>query len=70
MAVAAIDAVGRSIRVGVLIALALGLLFLGAARAAGSAPVAQYGGALWVFMLSLLITLPLLTPVMRKRSGG
>lgn len=68
MTVAAIDAVRRSIRVGVLISLAVGLLFLGAARAAGSSSVAQYGGALWVFMLSLLITLPLLMPIIRKRS--
>lgn len=69
MTVGAADVVGRSIRVGMLVALALGVLFFVGARAAGAPEVAQYGGAAWVFILSLLITLPLLTPMIRKRAG-
>jgi len=64
-----IDVVQHSIRIGVLVSLALGLLFLGAARAAGAPPVAQYGGAMWVSLLSILIALPLLTPMVRRRTG-
>lgn len=68
MATAA-DAVRSSARLCTLISLAIAAAFFVAAGATGSPPVARYGGALWVFLLSLLITLPLVTPVLRRRAG-
>lgn len=68
MATAA-GAVRSSARLCTLVSLAIAAAFIAAARATGSPPVAQYGGALWVFVLSLLITLPLVTPVLRRRAG-
>lgn len=69
MAGGTVHVVRRSIRLGVIVALTLALLFLGAARKAGAPAVAQYGGTAWVFILSTLIALPLLTPLIRKQAG-
>lgn len=62
--------VRTSTRICLLIALAAAGSFYLAARAVERPPVAQYGGALWVFLLTLLITLPLLTPLIRRRVVG
>lgn len=67
---AAADAVRLSARVCALTSLTIAAIFFAAARTAGSPPVAQYGGALWMFLLSLLITLPLVTPMLRRRAGS
>ncbi|MGH2349428.1 MAG: hypothetical protein ACRDFT_08195 [bacterium] len=63
-------AVRYSTRIGAVIALAVAGLFFAAARATGAPPVAQYGGAVWVFALSVLVVLPLLTPVIRNRAAA
>lgn len=69
MTAGGVNIVRRSISAGLIVSLALALLFLGAARSVGAPPVAQYGGALWVFLLSLLVALPLLTPLIRRRAS-
>jgi hypothetical protein len=47
------------------------LLFLGLARWTGEAPpVAVWGGAVWVFVLSMIISMPLVTGWVRRRSAG
>ncbi|MGH2452435.1 MAG: hypothetical protein ACRDF5_01550 [bacterium] len=66
---AARDPVRFGIRLGTLISLALAVVFFVTARVSGAPGAAQYGGAVWVFILSLLVSLPLLTPLMRKKSG-
>jgi O-antigen/teichoic acid export membrane protein len=52
------------------LALSLGaaLVFLAAALLKGGyAPVALYGGALWVFLLSLIVSMPLATSWWKRR---
>lgn len=33
-------------------------------------PVARVGGAVWVFILSMIITMPLVIPYMKKKLGA
>jgi len=33
-------------------------------------PASRYGGAVWVFILGLIITMPLVIPAVRRRAGG
>lgn len=51
------------------ISLAAAVLFLLATFATGVSypPVARIGGAVWVFVLSMIITMPLVIPYMNKR---
>lgn len=54
------------------IALSLGaaFLFLLAATLKGGYPdVARFGGAAWVFLLSMIITMPLVTSWYKKRAS-
>lgn len=67
---AAPSPVRTSARTSLLLALAAGGAFTLAARSAGAPAVAQAGGALWIFLLTLLISLPLLTPIVRRGAGG
>ena len=47
----------------------LALAFLGLASVNGDyTDVARFGGALWVFMLSMIVTMPLVTSWCKKRS--
>jgi hypothetical protein len=43
--------------------------FLAATLAGKHTPVERFGGALWVFILSMIILIPLVTPFVRKRIG-
>lgn len=55
---------------GAAIALAAAGAFVGLARWAGEAPpAALWGGAVWVFLLSLIVSLPLLTGRATSRAG-
>lgn len=51
---------------GLGIALAAAAAFYGGATVAGYAPVARYGGALWVGLLAWIITMPVLAPLLRR----
>lgn len=33
-------------------------------------PVARVGGAIWVFVLSMIITMPLIIPYVKKKRGA
>jgi hypothetical protein len=71
-AAAAGDRVGRLSAMaytGTSLAIALG--FVGAATIKGGyTDVARLGGAVWVFLLSMIVTMPLLTSWVRKRVGS
>jgi len=44
--------------------------FYGVAQLKGGYPaVAVYGGALWVFLLSMIVTMPLVTAWAKRRAG-
>jgi Cu+-exporting ATPase len=47
-----------------------GLVFFAAASIGGQGWVARTGGALWVFLLVLIILLPTLMPWLRERAGA
>ena len=61
--------VGRlSALVYILISLSAALAFFAGASAAGKyTTVAIYGGTAWVFLLSMIVTMPLVIPWMKKR---
>ncbi len=50
---------------GALIALGAAVVF--AFAAAGAGPVARYGGAVWVFILTWIILMPVLAPWLKER---
>lgn len=50
--------------------LALGAAAVFAVAAAGTGPVARYGGAVWVFVLTWIILLPVLAPWLKERHRG
>ena len=52
---------------GVLIALVTAAAF--ALAAGGAGPVARYGGAVWVFILTWIILMPVLAPWLKQRHG-
>lgn len=63
------DVVRRAGLLGVLVALAAALAFSGMATALGGYPaVARYGGAGWVFLLTWIITMPVLAPWLKSRT--
>jgi hypothetical protein len=43
------------------VSLAIALIFLVAATLGGYDAVARFGGAAWVFMLSMIVTMPVIT---------
>jgi len=62
------DVVQVASLVGTGIALLAGLLFFAVTSASGGyPPVARYGGAVWVFLLTWIITMPVLAPWLKRR---
>lgn len=58
----------RSAMVYIPISISAGLLFFLAATLAGDYPmVARYGGAGWVALLSLIVSMPIVTDKVKKR---
>ncbi|MBI2829758.1 MAG: hypothetical protein HYX81_01220 [Chloroflexi bacterium] len=51
------------------ISLAMAGLFLLATLAGDYTLVERFGGAGWVFMLSMIILMPVVTPMVKKRLG-
>lgn len=49
------------------ISLAAALAFFLASAALDRNAVARYGGTLWVFLLCMIITMPTITPFIKKR---
>ncbi|MFO7540609.1 MAG: hypothetical protein R6X32_21440 [Chloroflexota bacterium] len=51
------------------LSLAAAILFLAMTFVTGQAylPAARYGGAIWVLILSLIITMPLVIPAVKRR---
>jgi hypothetical protein len=46
-------------------------LFVGLAKTIGGYPaVAVYGGAMWAFLLSMIVTMPLFTSYFKRRGQG
>ncbi len=41
--------------------------YLGASLLGRHTPTAIYGGAAWVFLLSMIVTMPLVIPAVKKR---
>jgi F0F1-type ATP synthase assembly protein I len=58
----------RSALVYTAISLAVALIFLVAATLTGYDAVARFGGALWVFMLSMIVTMPVVTSRLKRAS--
>ena len=50
------------------VALGAALLFYFAARLGGYPPVARYGGAVWVALLSLIVAMPVVTTWVKKQA--
>lgn len=51
------------------ISLGLGLAFFAVTSLSGGhEPIARYGGAVWVFFLSLIITMPVVNSYFKRRS--
>lgn len=48
------------------VSLAIALIFLVAATLGGYDAVARFGGAIWVFMLSMIVTMPLITSRLKR----
>lgn len=69
------DYLKRALRMSYLIslgiALVLGIGFYLVTRLTGQYSVlARYGGAAWVLLLTLIIALPVLTPMIKRRYRG
>ncbi len=46
------------------------LIFFAVTSSAGTyPPVARYGGAMWIFVLSMIVTMPLVIPRVKARSA-
>ncbi len=45
-------------------------LFYAAASHGGHGPLARFGGAAWVFFLSMIVLMPIVTPFAKKRRGA
>ena len=52
------------------IALAAAGLFILATLSSKYTGVERFGGAGWVFFLSMIILMPVVTPIVKKRLGG
>ena len=44
--------------------------FFGVSSALGYSNVARFGGAIWVLLLSMIITMPTISPLVKKRLKG
>lgn len=51
------------------ISLLAALLFLGVTLAGNYTWVARLGGAAWVFLLSMIVLMPIITPLVKARLG-
>lgn len=61
----------RSAATYVSISLFAALVFLAAATWVGTyTPVARFGGAAWVFLLSMIVSMPLVTGYFKRRSAS
>jgi len=49
------------------ISLGLSLIFFVITTVRNYPPVARYGGAIWVFILTMIITMPLVIPWIKKK---
>lgn len=49
------------------VSLILAGVFLGVSSVLKYPYVARYGGTVWVFLLSMIITMPTITPLVKKR---
>ncbi len=49
------------------LSLAIALIFMVAATLSGSDAVARFGGAVWVFLLSMIVTMPLVTSHFKRQ---
>jgi hypothetical protein len=54
--------------IGAAIALAAAVIF--AVAASDATPVARYGGAAWIFILTWIILMPVLAPWLKRRGTG
>ena len=52
------------------VSLILAGIFLGVSSVLKYPYIARYGGAVWVFLLSMIITMPTITPLVKKRLRG
>lgn len=62
----------KAIRISTFISLGFALILAGSFFAITALsdkypPVTQYGGAAWVFLLSLIIAMPTVTPLVKRR---
>ncbi|MDR7435703.1 MAG: hypothetical protein QN189_11315 [Armatimonadota bacterium] len=65
------NVVQRAGLIGMVIALLAGLLFLAVTSLWGGYPaVARYGGAVWVSLLTWIITMPVLAPWLKRKQLG
>ncbi len=61
----------RSAATYISISLFAALAFLAAAAWVGRyTPVARFGGAAWVFLLSMIVSMPLVTGYFKRRAAG
>jgi hypothetical protein len=62
---------GKAFVIYFTISLAIALTFLVLTFATGQEylPAARYGGTIWVLILSLIITMPVVIPAVKKRNG-
>lgn len=61
----------RSAAVYLTVSLGASLAFLSAATMAGTYnDVGRFGGAVWVFLLSIIVSMPLVTAWFKKRHRG
>jgi hypothetical protein len=62
---------GKAFVIYFTISLAIALVFLALTFVTGRTyiPAARYGGTIWVLILSLIITMPLVIPAVKKRHG-
>lgn len=52
------------------ISLVLALAFLGTATTLNYPVTARFGGAVWVFLLSMIVSMPLVTSYFKRRYRG
>ena len=64
------NAVKLSAIIYISVSLILAGVFLGVSFVLKYPYVARYGGAVWVFLLSMIITMPTITPLVKKRLKG
>jgi hypothetical protein len=65
------DAARKAFLIYFSISLAAAILFLAMTFVANQAylPAARYGGAIWVLILSLIVTMPIVIPAVKRRKS-